>query len=705
MSYRGNTTLRLIGWNLLVALAYAAIGAVTLVVARYTGLAAPLWPAAGVAFVLVYMRGIGLAPGIMLGAFAVDATALVIDGTSAAIAVAVGAAVGVGAGLQATVGAALVRRYLGTHLSLSRGGQVLAFLLFAGPLACVINPTIGVLAQLGAGVMLPADAPLGWLTWWVGDSAGVVVFAPLALMFFPEQADIWRHRHWKVALPSLIAVVLLGGAFLQSAALERNQVTAEREAVAEAAVRDVQESLAQNAEVLNGVKAFMESDEHVTREEFATFTKDALRRFPNLHALSWNPVVTDADLPAFIDHQVSVEGMTDFQVTERGPDGNLRPVTPQDDYVVVSYIEPLKENLPAVGYDIKSNPVRAAAIERAILTGAPAATAPIDLVQESGDQKGALLLLPVYAGGVVPPNDTLRRTNIEGFTVGVYRLDDLLVTAFDNAEWRDVTLRMFDVTDAEPVLLAEQLGSTRPIAENTAIKTFDVGGRTWQLDVTPVPEQLGNPAAAPAYLLAGLLIVTLLEAFLLLVTGMERQARRQADASHFDANHDGLTELLNRRAFMKRVSEARLRAEQDEATHVLMYLDLDRFKAVNDRGGHVAGDRCLREIAQRFAQCVRGGDTVARLGGDEFAVLLGECPIDRGLGIARELVGAVETYRPFPTDPSLVIGVSVGLTTIDSTSPGVNELLHRADIACYEAKRDDKSHIRVYGASTATQST
>lgn len=704
MSGLRGSSLRIIAGNLALALTYAAVASITLLIARYTGLAAPVWPAAGIAFAVVYLRGPTYAPGIALGSLIVNSTTLLSDGHGVATSLTIATAIGIGAALEAGVGGHLVKRLLGTHLSLSRGGQVVAFLLLAGPVACVINPTVGVAAQLIGGVLPANDALLGWLTWWVGDSVGVIVFAPLALMAFPEQADIWRHRQWKVAVPSLIAVLILGGAFLQNSALEQEQIDLQRDNLAESAGRDLRESLARNEEVLRGLRGLFEADEFVTRTEFDIYTRDSIPRFPNLQALSWNPVVTQAQLPAFIDRQISEEGLPGFQVTERGPDGTLQPVSDRPDYVVVDYIEPMSTNAPAIGYDIKSSPERAEAIQRATDTGEPAATAPIDLVQGSGAQKGMLLLLPVFSGDAEPPNTELRRAQVQGFAVGVYELGNVLAATFDGNEWRDIALRMYDATDsANPILLAEQGSTLTPDAGNTSSVTIDVAGRIWRLDVTPASQVLGNPAAAPAYLLAGLLIVFLLQAFVLLVTGMERQARRQADASHYDASHDPLTELMNRRAFIERMSDVRLRSEEEGARHVLMYLDLDGFKAVNDRGGHDAGDRCLREIAQRFAECVRGGDTVARLGGDEFAVILNDCPVERGLDVARQLVNAAHSYRPFPNDPGLVVGVSIGVTTIaGSPPPSLDALLHEADTACYQAKRQGKGHVRLYQPDAAT---
>ena len=135
-----------------------------------------------------------------------------------------------------------------------------------------------------------------------------------------------------------------------------------------------------------------------------------------------------------------------------------------------------------------------------------------------------------------------------------------------------------------------------------------------------------------------------------------------------------------------------------DGQHVLCYLDLDRFKLVNDTSGHVAGDSMLREVAKLLRDAVRDSDTVGRLGGDEFGLLLIGCPLDKARQIADDLTRAVGDYRFVWKDKIFNIGVSVGLVEISRESGTLEELLAAADTACYVAKKQGSGRVAVYSA-------
>ncbi len=164
----------------------------------------------------------------------------------------------------------------------------------------------------------------------------------------------------------------------------------------------------------------------------------------------------------------------------------------------------------------------------------------------------------------------------------------------------------------------------------------------------------------------------------------------------YQASHDALTGLVNRREFERRLEEA-LEATPGGARHVLCYLDLDRFKSVNDECGHVAGDSMLREVAALIKDAVRDSDTVGRLGGDEFGVLLSGCPLEKARQIADDVVRAVNDHRFVWKDKIFSIGVSVGLVEVTAESSSLEDLLHAADSACYVAKNQG-GHVHVYSA-------
>ena len=175
------------------------------------------------------------------------------------------------------------------------------------------------------------------------------------------------------------------------------------------------------------------------------------------------------------------------------------------------------------------------------------------------------------------------------------------------------------------------------------------------------------------------------------------EARGLSRQMSYQATHDALTGLVNRQEFERRTEESLASAHGNTGHHVLCFLDLDRFKAVNDTSGHIAGDNMLREVAALLKDAVRDSDIVARLGGDEFGLLLAGCPLEKSRQIADDVVRAISDYRFVWKDKIFSIGVSVGLVEISRESGSLEELLNAADSACYVAKKQG-NHVHVYSA-------
>ena len=166
----------------------------------------------------------------------------------------------------------------------------------------------------------------------------------------------------------------------------------------------------------------------------------------------------------------------------------------------------------------------------------------------------------------------------------------------------------------------------------------------------------------------------------------------------YQATHDPLTGLINRREFERRLDEAMDTAHAEETAHMLFYMDLDRFKAVNDSCGHIAGDNMLREVAALIKDQVRDSDFVGRLGGDEFGALLIGCPIDKARQIATDICNAIADYRFVWKDKIFNIGISIGLVEISPASGSLQDVMSAADSACYMAKQSGRGQVHVYSA-------
>ena len=177
-----------------------------------------------------------------------------------------------------------------------------------------------------------------------------------------------------------------------------------------------------------------------------------------------------------------------------------------------------------------------------------------------------------------------------------------------------------------------------------------------------------------------------------------RARRREAQLS-YQARHDPLTGLVNRREFEHRLGQSLASAAELHRHHAVLYLDLDRFKEVNDTCGHEAGDAVLREIGGLLQDKLREGDTLARIGGDEFGVLLENCPPDHATRIAESLRHAVEKLDFSWQTRRFELGVSIGVVNVAAQRYTVAEILSAADRSCYRAKAKGRGQIHVFDAS------
>ena len=184
----------------------------------------------------------------------------------------------------------------------------------------------------------------------------------------------------------------------------------------------------------------------------------------------------------------------------------------------------------------------------------------------------------------------------------------------------------------------------------------------------------------------------------LVLKDVTRERQRAVELAR-EARHDSLTGLVNRREFEQRLSRALASAADLGRQHAVLYLDLDRFKVVNDSCGHAAGDRLLRDISGVLQSNLRDRDTLARIGGDEFAVLLDNCLPDDAARIAATLCQAVATFEFQWEGWRFRPGISVGVAPVAGGRQTVSEVLGAADACCYKAKDGGRNRVHVQGSA------
>ncbi len=167
------------------------------------------------------------------------------------------------------------------------------------------------------------------------------------------------------------------------------------------------------------------------------------------------------------------------------------------------------------------------------------------------------------------------------------------------------------------------------------------------------------------------------------------------------ALHDPVTDLANSRLFEDRVTQSLSISRRSGSNLALLFVDLDRFKFVNDNHGHKVGDELLRAVAKRLLVSVRDEDTVARIGGDEFGILLQQVAHTRDAElVAGEIVAALG--KPFAVrDLTLCIGASVGVTLFPDRGDTYDSVISRADSAMYQAKADGRGRFQTYRSTPA----
>jgi diguanylate cyclase (GGDEF)-like protein/PAS domain S-box-containing protein len=174
------------------------------------------------------------------------------------------------------------------------------------------------------------------------------------------------------------------------------------------------------------------------------------------------------------------------------------------------------------------------------------------------------------------------------------------------------------------------------------------------------------------------------------------ESRKMLRQLSYSASHDALTHLANRVSFENHLKRLLQSVQETHQRHALVFIDLDRFKAVNDTAGHAAGDALLRELSSMVLSMLRTSDVLARLGGDEFGLLLPDCNIESARYISGRIIQAINDYHFLWEGRLHRIGASAGITLIDEHNCLATDVMSQADIACYTSKNNGRGIVSVY---------
>lgn len=240
-------------------------------------------------------------------------------------------------------------------------------------------------------------------------------------------------------------------------------------------------------------------------------------------------------------------------------------------------------------------------------------------------------------------------------------------------------------TVENPVLRCLREGRVIALAENSVLVNHQGSEIPIQDSAAPIRDRIGNVIGA-----------------VMVFHDVSRESRLFRQLS-YQASHDSLTGLINRREFENRLVNALENAYTHNGNaHALLYVDLDQFKVVNDTFGHTAGDELLRQLTELLQNNIRSTDVLGRLGGDEFGILLERCSEERAIDVAEAIRSAVESHRFTWQEAFTNVRCSIGVIMIDTDSPSVASVMSSADVACYSAKDMGRNQVHLYQNSDAS---
>ena len=534
--------------NLALLAAYLVCGRLGLMLALPPGYATPLFLPAGLALAALGVGGARLLPAVGAGALLLNllaphpSSSAPLGGAAVLAAlVAAGAAM-----LQAWAGARLYRRWVDPAIGCGR--DVIGFLLLA-PVVCCISPSLSLAGLAALGVVARASLGANWLTWWLGDTIGVLLAAPLAWIAFGRPRALWRRRRWLVGLPLLLSMAAFVAIYLQTSRWEETQQMQTFRLKAQQAGDLLQAQFSEHERFVSVMsKALNDPRRQWSALNFSELAHGYLDTRPELLSLVWLQPVDDAGRDAFEKWGRQANG-AGFEIRAGGLGADLLRAPQRPRYMVPTFIEPAPGRR-LLGFDFLSEPVRAGAVAKALASGQPTASAALALFNAQRQPRGKLgilLMQSVYPAG--------QPQQVIGILMISLQLESYLGRVLAQVDFPELRAKFEDVGDsARPLTLQDALG--RAAAARDFQKILHFGGRRYRLTLAPSAAYLQQHRGWQSWtvLTCGLLLSGLLGGMMLLISG--ERARIQAQVQ------DSTARLRER--------EARLQAILDHAADAIL---------------------------------------------------------------------------------------------------------------------------------------
>jgi signal transduction histidine kinase len=506
-----------------VALAYVTMAKLGLLLAVPPGYATAVWPPSGISLGALLVFGNRCLPGVWFGSFLAN-LGTSFNGSSAEHALrslGIAAIIGVGAAAQAWLGAWLVRRFANYPSPLTRERDIFGFFMLGGPVSCLLNPSVGVATLYLAGAIPATATSYSWWTWWVGDTIGALIFAPLTVMWCDDDPE-WRERRVTVSIPLAVTFTCAILVFVYASRSETQRLKQHFDQDAGRLANDLAQRLALDVEKLSGVEALFAASTEVEAQEFQNYTEVALVGHPEILALSWVQFV-EHERRAEVEDSLRQRGLAPQGIVERANGQHFRRAE-QQQYAPVIYVEPRPRFAQTFGFDLLSEPQRRMVLERARDSGKLTAGGPITGLASRAPGDLFFLAQPIYDRGLpAQPSAPQRRAHLLGFALCSFRTPELIDISLREA-WGQPPMRLL-VEDLDPDGTVQTLYRSSARAEKRLgfdyQRRLPVGDHSWRLTFEPTLAYLADEKTLVAWfvLAGGLIACSLVGAGALVLTG------------------------------------------------------------------------------------------------------------------------------------------------------------------------------------------
>ena len=517
-----------------------------------------------------------------------------------------------------------------------------------------------------------------------------------------------RHT-WPIVAAGCVGLAVAVSAWFAVAIWEERLAGAKFTAIASDYASVMQNGLDDFLGRITALRAFYDASVEVDAGEFSLFTSKINSEHGDVMRLVWCPRVS-RDQRAEFEREQRESGLANFAIMNWSLTNPMSVSPERDEYFPILYTTAASRTGATLGVDMNSEPVRHGAIQRARDGNSLTTAQNVQLRNPIGGLRSAFFsVVPVYRKGMPHESVAERRQNTLGVIVGAFQTQAVFDAILDRAILpKSVDIYLYPAqagADATPVYMRGAAPRDGPIEAKSqnALAGFPIwstlvkaGDASWELVVVPNHGDLTSFHRAWLVLAAVLLVFGSVLAYMW--ASLRHALRLESANSRILelVQTDLLTNLANRRAFIKRLTMAFTAAWRGAPPFAVLYLDIDNFKDVNDTLGHAMGDLLLKEVVNRLRNAVRADDLVARFGGDEFAVLLTEVSDP---ATAEDLAARIGRHLSAPFSikgHKIRITSSIGIALYSPEVAGAEAMMMQADLAMYGAKDDGRNRYRFH---------